>query len=175
MLEIVFAVAVLLIFGVPVLNCLETTTRGVAVSQDHLIAQNLALMLYEHAAFFGNTDDTTSFERLAENFQVSPTETSPDNGCAGAPVSTISTSDDGILIPDCGDERFDLTGDGSAFGNLYRKFSYSLQVTQSTDDAVIVTGSEAALYRIDIKVYWRGSDRRVRCYPLSNLLAKRKY
>jgi type II secretory pathway pseudopilin PulG len=175
MLEVMLGAIILVILVVPLISVMQSSTRATALSRDHLIAEHLGRSIYEYVAFWGNTDSTVSFENAETIFEVPETLTCPLNGLKGKSVTELSTEPGDILMPDDGEEQFRLDGTSPDFANLYKRFSYTLDITKSTKDTVVTSTSMAALFRCDIKVYWKDTVGKEKEFKFSNYLAKRKY
>ncbi len=175
MLEVMLGGVILVLLVVPLISVMQGSARATALSRDHLIAEHLGRSIYEYVAFWGNTDATTSFEKAETIFKVPETLVCSLNGLKGKSVTELSTTPGDILMPDDGDDQFDLGGNSPSFANLYKKFSYTLDITKSTKDTVVTSTSSAVLFRCDIKVYWKDTVGREKVFKFSNYLAKRKY
>ncbi len=175
MVEVMLGAVILVILLVPVITVMQSSTRSSALSRDHLVAEHLARSIYEYVAFWGSTDPNESFEEAESIFEVADTLTCPINGLKGKSVTELSTQTGDILMPDDGQPRYDLGGNSGDYANLFKKFSYSLDITKSTQDSVVATDSKATLFRIDIKVYWKDANGQNKEVQFSNYLAKRKY
>lgn len=175
MLEVMFGAIILVILVVPLISVMQSSTRATALSRDHLIAEHLGRSIYEYVAFWGQTDSTASFENAETIFEVPDTMTCSLNGLKGKSVTELSTEPGDILMPDDGEDQFKLDGNSPGFANLYKRFSYSLDITKSTKDTVVTTASLAALFRCDIKIYWKDTAGKEKEFKFSNYLAKRKY
>ena len=175
MLEIMIGAIILAILVVPVITVMETSTKASALSRDHLIAEHLSRSIYEYVAFWGNTDSTESFENAETIFEVPESTTCSLNGLKGKSVTELSTAPNDILMPDDGEDKYDLEGNSRDYANLYKRFSYTLDITKSTKDTVVTSDSLASLFRVDIKVYWKDTSGHNKELAFSNYLAKRKY
>lgn len=175
LLEVMIASIVLVILIVPVLMVMQTSTKGVALSRDHLIAEHLGRSIYEYVAFWGTTDSSDSFTEAEGIFEGPETMTCPENGLKGQSVTKLSTEPGDILMPDDGEDEFKLDGNSRSYANLFKRFSYTLDITNSTKETVVTSTSDAALFRCDIKVYWKDTMGKEKQFKFSNYLAKRKY
>ena len=90
MLEVMMGAVVLVILVVPLISVMQSSTRGVALSRDHLIAERLGRSIYEYVAFWGQTDATSSFEEAEAIFEVDESVTCPYNGLKGVSVTKLS-------------------------------------------------------------------------------------
>lgn len=175
MLEVMLGAIILVILVVPLISVMQSSTKGVALSRDHLIAEHLARSIYEYVAFWGTTDATTSFEEAETIFEVDETVTCSYNGLKGVSVTELSTTPGDILMPDDGEDQFKLDGNSPGYARLYQRFSYTLDITKSTKDTVVTPAAETSLFRCDIKIYWKDINSKEKIYKFSNYLSKRNY
>ena len=175
LLELMIAALLMVILLVPLITVLESSTRAAALSRDHLIAESMARSIYEYVAYWGSTDSEESFSEVEPIFEVSDSVTCDLNGLRGNSVTELSTAPDDILMPNDGIERFELDGSSPSYAKLLQRFSYTLDISKSEKESVVTSDSEAALFRCDIRVYWKDSRGREKHFDFSNYLAKRKY
>ena len=175
MLEVMLGAILLVILVIPLITVMQTSTKATALSRDHLIAEHLGRSIYEYVAFWGNTDSTESFEAVEDIFEVPESENCPLNGLKGKSVTELSTTPGDILMPDDGEDKYKLDGSSADYANLYKKFSYTLEITKSTKETVATSTSMAALFRCDVKIYWKDTSGKTKEFNFSNYLAKRKY
>lgn len=171
------AFAILVLTLVPMLELMIGTTKGTKITRDYLIGYNLAQLAFEQVTHAATLDSTTAFDTAVQQFNKPPGANGP-SGCLGVSISELAIAPD-VLFPDDGNPKFNpATGDPD-YVNLFKKYSYSMEIKPATNADTVVSGTgtnqQAQLARVDIKIYWKDHQGVCTSVNFSDYIVRRRF
>ena len=174
LLEVIFAIAILVAAMIPLTNLMTTTNRGAKLTRDHLIASTLAEMAIEQFHAAATEDAQASFDRAVTAYST-PDGASGASGCPGVPISALAQKTGDTIMPADGDATLDPAVGEPDYVSLYQRYSYSMSIKASGAPSVTTTDGRSALARVDVRVYWKDIEGNCQSVGLSDFVARRDF
>lgn len=178
LIEMLLAFAILVLTLVPLLELMIGTTKGTKLTRDYLIGYNLAQLAFEQVMHAATTDAKDAFDTVVTQFRK-PAGAAGPSGCPGVSISELAIAPE-VLLPDDGNAKFNpQTGDPD-YVNLYKRYSYTMDITPAPASAdTVVSGqgadAKAALARVDIKVFWKDLQGNCTSLNFSDYIVRRRF
>lgn len=177
LVEMLLAFAILVLTLVPMLELMIGTTKGTKLTRDYLIGYNLAQLAFEQVMHAATVDSKDAFDTVVAQFRK-PGGANGPSGCPGVSISELAVAPE-VLLPDDGNAQFNPASGDQDYVNLYKRYSYTMDITPSQGTDTVVAGqgadAKAQMMRVDIKVFWKDLQGNCTSLNFSDYIVRRRF
>lgn len=174
LIETVLALAILVGALVPLTDLMVGTRRGAHITQDHVVALNLAQLVVERVTAAADADSEDAFDRLPA--LGTPAGSVAPNGCPGQSISGLARPGESLMPAD-GEADFDPATGAADWKDIFARFSFTAAIRPATDKAreVLRADGKPTLARVDVSVFWKDPQDLPQSVDLSSYVSRRRH